>query len=351
MAKLFIHATNVHQGGGKTLLDALIKGCVAHQECVLLLDSRMPVPGIPMDHVQIKRVHPSVPQRFLAEWWLAKQVCGEDTVLCFGNLPPLFKLAGWVVVFVQNKYLAEDASLSGFAMKTRLRLNIERLWLSWKAGNANAFVVQTPAMKAALESRFCNRTKTGIRMLPFVDGMKGYQRNLATQRSREPKDFDFLYMASGEPHKNHRRLIEGWCLLAEEGLFPSLCLTLDKSRFAGLCDWIAEKKIQYGLHVENFGMVPHDQGKQFYQSGGALVYPSVFESFGLPLIEARQAGLPVLASELDYVRDVLDPEQTFDPESAISIARAVKRFMGGDERPLPLLDAAEFIGQILKKVE
>ena len=73
-----------------------------------------------------------------------------------------------------------------------------------------------------------------------------------------------------------------------------------------------------------------------------------FQRWGVALIEARQAGLPVLASELDYVRDVLDPEQTFDPESAVSIARAVKRFLGLQEEPLPLQDAARFIEHLLK---
>jgi hypothetical protein len=57
------------------------------------------------------------------------------------------------------------------------------------------------------------------------------------------------------------------------------------------------------------------------------------------------------ASELDYVRDVLDPEQSFDPESATSIARAVKRFMGWEILPLPLLDAVEFIKHVLEKAE
>ena len=73
-----------------------------------------------------------------------------------------------------------------------------------------------------------------------------------------------------------------------------------------------------------------------YASAGALVFPSLGESFGLPLIEARQAGLSILAPELDYVRDVCEPAQTFDPQSATSIARAVKRFLQlADPVPLP----------------
>jgi glycosyltransferase involved in cell wall biosynthesis len=73
------------------------------------------------------------------------------------------------------------------------------------------------------------------------------------------------------------------------------------------------------------------------------------ESFGLPLIEARQAGLPILASELDYVRDVVDPEQTFDPDSPMSIARAVKRFLGVEVTPIPLLSASQFLESVFNK--
>jgi glycosyltransferase involved in cell wall biosynthesis len=105
---------------------------------------------------------------------------------------------------------------------------------------------------------------------------------------------------------------------------------------------------QYGLKVKNAGWLSQLEVFSLYKIAGASIYPSTLESFGLPLIEARQAGLPVLAPELDYVRDVLDPEQTFDPESVVSIARAVKRFLGLQEEPLPLQDAAVFIEYLLK---
>jgi glycosyltransferase involved in cell wall biosynthesis len=75
------------------------------------------------------------------------------------------------------------------------------------------------------------------------------------------------------------------------------------------------------------------------------------ESLGLPLIEARREGLPVLAAELDYVRDVIDPDEAFDPYSKISIARAVKRFLGLDESELPLQGAKGFIRQFLTRLE
>ena len=336
--KLFIHATNVHQGGGGALLSALLEVVRCDYQTVALLDSRMVLPANMLENLAVKRVEPSIGQRFSAEWWLMQNVGPQDFVLCFGNLPPLFKLHGHVVVFVQNRYLIDDVNLNGFPFMVRLRLAMERLWLSGKMSNASEFVVQTPSMKTLLEA--CTMGKIPVRVLPFMATIEGYERKVCSKEMQGDKEFDFLYVASGEPHKNHRQLIEAWCLLAKDGLFPSLRLTLNGKHFAELCCWMGQKIELCRLNVENMGSLSHEQIKQLYSQAGALIYPSTFESFGLPLIEARQAGLPVLASELDYVRDVLDPEQTFDPESSVSIARAVKRFMGLGEQALPLLDAA-----------
>ncbi len=343
--KLFIHASNVHQGGGRSLLDALLNAFQG--EVVLTVDERMPLSGALAKSVQLKRVKPSLVCRLNAERWLARSVAPEDIVLCFGNLPPLFKLRGHTAVFVQNRYLIDDVKLNGFPLRVRLRLVVERLWLSSKMTNASEFIVQTPTMKRLLEIK--TRGRVPVRVLPFVSEPKGYARSVLQSKVQKENDFDFVYVASGEPHKNHRRLLEAWCLLADEGLFPSLCLTLDEVRFAGLCRLIDEVRQRYGVKVNNVGELSHHDVLELSRKSGAVIYPSKFESFGLPLIEARQAGLPVLASELDFVRDVLDPEQTFDPDSPLSIARAVKRFMGMVEQPLPLLDASQFLASVFRK--
>lgn len=346
---IFIHATNVHQGGGKSLLSALLAAIPSNVKTVVQLDCRMTLPDELAANLTVRLVKSSILERLQAEWWLAQNVQPQDTILCFGNLPPLFKLRGRVVVFVQNRYLVDEAKLKGFPLKSRLRLGVERLWLSGRMANVDEFVVQTPSMKRLLDSR--TRGKTPVRVLPFMANNAEYVRGIRSLETQQKKELDFLYVASGEPHKNHRQLIEAWCLLAKDGMYPSLKLTLDSENFAELCSWVAEKIEQYRLHVENLGSLPHEQVKQLYEQARALIYPSTLESFGLPLIEARQAGLPVLASELDYVRDVLDPEQSFNPESAVSIARAVKRFLGVDEQPLPLLDATQFMTSLLEKVE
>jgi glycosyltransferase involved in cell wall biosynthesis len=344
---LFIHAVNIHQGGGKSLLTSLLSASSSHAKTVVLLDRRMTLPGNIPQNITIKFVKPSILHRFGAEWWLKWNVESGDIVLAFGNLPTLFKLHGKVVLFLQNRYLVDSRlALLNLHPKAMLRNSMERLWLYWRSVNVDEFVVQTPSMKSALLSSG-SVFRQPVHVRPFSDVSFGYQRTVNI-RPTGHKRYDFIYVAFGEPHKNHRCLIEAWCLLAEQGLFPSLCITVDKKLSSELCRWVERKKKNLGLKLENVGFIPHVEVLPLYKQAQAMIFPSLFESFGLPLIEASQAGLPILASELDFVRDVIDPIQTFDPKSAVSIARAVKRFIEIEEPPLKLQVAEEFLKAILE---
>lgn len=347
-ARLFVHATNVHQGGGLSLLRALLSALPKNMEITAQLDTRMKVPAEVPEGLHIRWIKPTVIRRLMAEWWLKRNVKPADVVLCFGNLPPFFKLHGHTTVLVQNRYLVEQNSLRDFPIKIRLRISMERFWLFLKAANADTFIVQTPSMEIQLKSRLGHALS--VRVMPFAGNTEGYARSVAPDNSKKDNRYDFLYAASGEPHKNHRQLVKAWCLLASQNIFPSLCITVDKATSADLCQWIDENIKRYELRIENVGFLAQDQLSQLYNHVGAIIYPSTFESFGLPLIEAMQAGLPVLAAELDYVRDLLDPVQTFDPASAFSIARAVKRFLGYSEPSLPVIKAADFLKNIMKAV-
>lgn len=344
--KLFIHASNIHQGGGLTLLNALLAVLPKGTQSVLSLHERVVLPDAVSAENLVRRTPPSIVGRLFSEIWLRRKVEKDDVLLCLGNLPPLFKTRGCAIVFVQNRYLVDEVELDSTSFRTWFRLFSERFWLHWRIANADVLVVQTPSMKRSLAA--LTKGRVPIHIMPFVANPAGYARKTAASAGSGAKEIDFVYVASGDPHKNHRRLIEAWCLLAEEGLFPSLTLTLDSGNFLELCSWVMQQAKEHGLRIDNTSVVAHDKVVELYGRAAALIYPSTMESFGLPLIEARQAGLAILASELDYVRDVVDPEQTFDPESAISIARAVKRFIGKESPPSTLQDAATFLAYVLK---
>lgn len=347
LAKIYIHATNIHVGGGRTLLTALLRELRKYRDVTAFLDARMELEEEVATGLAVVRVCPTVFSRFMAEHQLANLVHEHDLVLCFGNLPPLFKLRARTFVFMQNRYLIDPVPLQSFSRKVRLRLECERLWLAHTAQNVDEFIVQTPSMERVFAASGKAKGRP-IHVLPFASVSHGYRRALGSTIKRDPLPA-FVYVASGEPHKNHRNLIKAWCLLAEENIFPSLKVTLSPDANPELCDWMQRQIELFRLQLENLGTLSYTEVQSLYASSQALVFPSTFESFGLPLIEARQAGLAILASELDYVRDVVDPEEAFDPSSPISIAQAVKRFLGVATAPLPLLSAHEFLAAILKR--
>jgi len=349
-SRLFIHADNVHAGGGAILLKALINS-ISASYAYLQVDARMNLDGIQSTQSVIK-VAPTILSRFKSQLWLRASVEPDDNVLCFGNLPPLFKVKGRVIVFVQNKYVIDKSPLKNFPLKTKIRLVLERLWFRWRGKFANEFIVQTPSMKDALESLLQEiniEVANGVvvKVLPLINAMPDIRNDLVLPTNHKVRKSDFIYPASGEPHKNHKMLIDAFVILAKEGVFPKLVLTIDEARFPGVYQYLKDKVEKFKLNITNLGFLDHHQLTSVYRETSCLLYPSLYESFGMPLIEAKQAGLPIIASELDYVRDSVYPDETFDPRSATSIARAIKRHLGMDTLPNELLDGERFLQKII----
>jgi glycosyltransferase involved in cell wall biosynthesis len=340
--KRLLYAPNIHQGGGKILLLSLIKA-VKGDDVIFALDERLDLP-VELLEENVIWVKPTLISRLWLELRLQRLIAKDTLVLCMGNLPLLFAKQGIQKVFVQNRYLVEYISLTAFSFRPRVRIMIERWWLRSRVTRVNSFIVQTPTMKRLTQQAFGVETK----VLPFLS--RETCEELAAERKSKEKKYDFVYIASGEPHKNHKTLIYAWIALAKENISPSLCLTLHKKIFPELCDWIFSKIENYDLKISIVGECFHEDINKIYQQSGALIYPSLLESFGLPLIEATLSGLPVLASNKSYVMDVINPSAVFDPYSFQDIANAVRDF---DRTPsslaIELLEAEDFLEYAFKK--
>jgi glycosyltransferase involved in cell wall biosynthesis len=338
---LILFAPNVHTGGGRVVLEALYEACGAsvHQA---ILDNRLIGVSRAFESVATLRVRNRILSRLHAEWHLWRSARMGDTVLCLHSLPPLLPLKARVVVLMQNSLLLDRGRLGAFPLTTRLRILIERLWGTCLQTRCSKYVVQTPSMAAALRAWLSNPIP--IVVLPFAPG--GIHEGNQPSDSA-PKRFDFIYVASGEAHKNHLNLLHAWRLMADAGLTPSLAVTIDTQVYPELTREIDHHTREFGLNIVNLGVLPGVEVSRLYQAAKALVFPSTTESFGLPLIEAAQHGLPIVASELDFVRDVVTPVETFDAASPISIARAIRRFMGQPEQPVAICPGATLLDEVL----
>ncbi len=338
MGRLLLHAPNVHVGGGLVLLKELL----AAQDGATLwanLDHRAKeILDLPSG-TESYFVKASPVDRLKAELRLQRAARADDVILCFHGMPPLLPLAGHVVVFQQNRNYFGLTPLSEFSGKTKIRVAFERIICRAFKGNVNEYVVQTPSMRSALIT--WHGAKPPVRVIPFIGAMASASHDQTSVRD----GFDFVYVADGEAHKNHRRLLAAWILLAEQNIFPSLALTLPPHCTALRAEFDSAT-VQHGLRIEQLGVLPHANILALYRHAKALVFPSMTESFGLPLLEATWANLPIVASELDYVRDVCVPADTFDPTSPVSIARAIRRFLGVAEPVARIGSASDFLAEL-----
>ena len=120
-----------------------------------------------------------------------------------------------------------------------------------------------------------------------------------------------LYPARAWPHKNHARLFEAFALLRRER--PELRLVL--TNYDGPTP----------DGVESLGRVSQDELAELYRGAAALVFPSLYEGFGQPPLEAMACGCPVACSNVASLPEVVDAAaRLFDPTSAEEIAAAVE---------------------------
>jgi glycosyltransferase involved in cell wall biosynthesis len=136
-----------------------------------------------------------------------------------------------------------------------------------------------------------------------------------------------LYPARGWPHKNHARLIEAVRLLRES--LPDMRLVLTGGAAADLGPLPA--------WVEHRGLVSDADLRDLYRSASCLAFPSLYEGFGLPPLEAMASGCPVAAAATGSLPEVCGSAAVlFDPYDVSAIAAALSEAMASRERLVPL---------------
>jgi glycosyltransferase involved in cell wall biosynthesis len=137
-----------------------------------------------------------------------------------------------------------------------------------------------------------------------------------------PREPFLFYPANAWPHKNHERLFEAVALLRREHRDLRLVLTGDHDDVPDF--------------VDGRGRVSQDELVGLYRRASALVFPSLYEGFGQPVLEALACGCPVACSDLPPLREVAgDAALYFDPFDPESIAAATLEAIarGGSSGP------------------
>lgn len=124
----------------------------------------------------------------------------------------------------------------------------------------------------------------------------------------ETSTYNFIYPSMGASYKEHATLV--YTLRRIYDINPAIARRIrihftlkaedNKEMYKQICKY--HQQCNFVFH----GNIPHQQVLSMMKSGDGLLFPSVIETLGLPLLEAASLGIPVVANDMDFAREVLD---------------------------------------------
>jgi glycosyltransferase involved in cell wall biosynthesis len=153
-------------------------------------------------------------------------------------------------------------------------------------------------------------------------------------RERYQLDREFiLYAGNIKPHKNLERLIEAFQQLRAEGFEDLLLLIIgdEISKYPTLRRLVHRYKLF--KHVRFLGFVPDQTLAVLYRLASVFVFPSLYEGFGLPPLEAMASGTPVVTSNVSSMPEVTgDAAVLVNPNDPAAIADGIRQVL--TDRPM-----------------
>lgn len=238
-----------------------------------------------------------------------------SSIFCFGSVPPPIKVKDRHVTILQhNPFFFENP---GYSILFKILYFIKRLYIWTRCFHKYDWIVQTQRIKDILIKSLGINTQR-ISVLPFFE-LDFFDDFTPLSLSHPLK---FIYPADGVPQKNHTYLFRVWERLhTQHNLSPELHITLP-SKYEDHIKTIRRLK-HHGIKIFNHGFVSKVMIKELYQKSHFLVFPSMSESFGLPLAEAASTGLMVIGADLPYLYQVVEPSAVFDPKDEDSLVNMI----------------------------
>jgi glycosyltransferase involved in cell wall biosynthesis len=138
-----------------------------------------------------------------------------------------------------------------------------------------------------------------------------------------------LFVGNIKPHKNVERLIAAFAKVREDPEYSDLTLIVvgdDISKYPSLRRTVERHRVRG--HVRFFGFVPELTLVALYKTADVFAFPSLYEGFGLPPLEAMANGTPVVTSNISSLPEVVgDAALTVDPYNIDQIAKAIGRIL------------------------
>ncbi len=317
---ILIDAVYINVSGGKVLLELFIKNSFnfpSTEKIFFLFDKRFKC----SDEIGLNKLN----YLFLDNSESARKTFYKknydrlEKVFCFANVPPPINLSNIkVYILFHNTLLLSFVMFKPNEIIKTLKFYIKYLYIRYVNKNEYNWIVQTPSVKTLLIKKLKVK-ESNIFILPFFEDdwpKKINSQNLLTENN-------IVYVADGSPQKNHLKLFT-----AIELLPITLANILNfhftiPSNFKNVIVKMDQLKNK-GYNIYNHGYCNKHELELLYEKCNYLLYPSLTESFGLPLLEGAKAGCKIIASDLPYVYDIINPFEVFNPYDPISISNSLQ---------------------------
>jgi glycosyltransferase involved in cell wall biosynthesis len=201
----------------------------------------------------------------------------------------------------------------------------ERLWRTWAydgaARRADTVVTISEHSRGQIVDRLGMPADKVVSIPLGVDHERFTRAPTEADAQLELPERFVLYAANLWPHKNHERLLRAFAAVDD----PDLHLVLVGQTYGRPLPGPDDPR------VHHLGYVRMDVLPALYRRATALVFPSLIEGFGFPLLEAMACGCPVLASNEGAIAEVCgDGGLLFDPRSERDITSAIETILNDD---------------------
>ncbi len=312
--KIVINATSVVQGGALTILHQFL-GSIKEYDPInkyFLITSLQSDRFDTLLNVSIlKTDRQSWIERLYWDFIGFRLFCKKlelvpDIIISFQNTAVRFPSIPQIVYFHQNLALFKH-KWSIFNRRERVMFFYSNFYIFFVRRYINSntkFVVQLESTRQICISKLKINSDQIVVVKPDISIVR--KPDLFANGFSDTT-INLFYPSYDYPYKNHKIIIQALALLKKRNYISysklNIFFTLNKEESAWILSLIKKYDVEHAITF--VGKLSYKEVIKLYATSDALVFPSFIESFGLPLLEAAQFGLPIIVSDLPYSREVL----------------------------------------------
>lgn len=245
--------------------------------------------------------------------------------------PDLHPLANVLVVpDIQHEYHPEFFSPQ--SLKERRRLYTDSIRRADHLCAISEFTRQTVIERLGIPPERVTTTYPAADPLFHPEsGLRGHHSPVLEKYGLAAGEY-LLFPANTWPHKNHRGAFQALHLLREAYHLEPLLVCTGSSKNAHPDLLAAMQDLGLNGRVRFLGYCPTPDMPALYEGAAALIFPSFFEGFGIPLLEAMWCDCPIVCSNVTSLPELAgDAALLVDPQSPEELAEAVSRVLTDGE--------------------